>query len=76
VIRTCVSLSLLEKEEERDLISLSLWEREGERVLRSPKTLPLFPLPKGKGKNSGEQSLIKDSPQRRRAGGLFWTAAA
>ena len=35
--------------EARVLISLSLWERVGERDLRSPKTLPLFPLPKGKG---------------------------
>jgi len=32
-----------------DRDTLSLWEREGERVLGSPKTLPLFPLPKGKG---------------------------
>ena len=31
------------------LTSLSLWERAGERDLRSPKTLPLFPLPKRKG---------------------------
>jgi hypothetical protein len=31
------------------LFSLSLWEREGERDLRSANTLPLFPLPKGKG---------------------------
>jgi hypothetical protein len=31
------------------LISLSLWERGGERVVRSSKTLPLFPLPKAKG---------------------------
>jgi hypothetical protein len=29
--------------------SLSLWERERERVLRSAKTLPLCPLPKGRG---------------------------
>jgi len=33
-------------------VTLSLWEREGERVLRSAKTLPLFPLPKGKGVKS------------------------
>jgi len=31
------------------LFPLSLWERERERDLRSANTLPLVPLPRGKG---------------------------